>query len=45
MGKDNESSEAFEIKEALKESREDSKVGNIRSHEDVMGEVRKKLRA
>ena len=36
---------AFEIKEALRASREDSKEGRTRNHNDVMGDVRKKLRA
>ena len=40
-----EEAKAFEIKEALRASREDSKNGRTRVHEDVMEEVRKKLRA
>lgn len=40
-----EEAKAFEIKEALRESREDSKVGKTRKHKDVMADVRKKLRA
>ena len=40
-----EEAKAFEIKEALRASREDSKNGRTRDHKDVMGDVRKKLRA
>jgi len=40
-----EEAKAFEIKEALRESREDSRIGRIRNHKDVMADVRKKLRA
>ena len=40
-----EEAKAFEIKEALWASREDSKNGRTRGHEDVMEDVRKKLRA
>lgn len=40
-----EEAKAFEIKEALRASREDSKNGRTRSHEDIMVDVRKKLRA
>jgi len=40
-----EEAKAFEIKEALRASREDSKNGRTRDHEDVMEDVRKKLRA
>lgn len=40
-----EEAKAFEIKEALKASREDSKNGRTRDHKDVMEDVRKKLRA
>ncbi|HEA20914.1 MAG TPA: hypothetical protein ENH87_08340 [Pricia antarctica] len=40
-----EEAKAFEIKEALRASREDSKNGRIRNHKDIMGHVRKKLRA
>lgn len=40
-----EEAKAFEIKEALRASREDSKNGRIRKHKDVMNDVRKKLRA
>lgn len=40
-----EEAKAFEIKEALRASREDSKNGRTRNHKDVMGDVRKKLRA
>lgn len=40
-----EEAKAFDIKEALRSSREDSKNGRIRNHKDVMGDVRKKLRA
>lgn len=40
-----EEAKAFEIKEALRASREDSKKGRIRNHKDVMGDVRKKLHA
>lgn len=40
-----EEAKAFEIREALRESREDSKNGKIKSHKDVMKDVRKKLRA
>lgn len=39
-----EEAKAFEIKEALRTSREDSKSGRTRSHESVMSAVRKKLR-
>jgi len=40
-----EEAKAFEIKEALRESRDDSRLGRTKSHEDVMADVRKKLRA
>lgn len=40
-----EEAKAFEIREALRASREDSKLGRTRSHESVMSDVRKKLRA
>lgn len=40
-----EEAKAFEIKEALRESREDSKAGKTRDHKDVMADVRDKLRA
>nr|WP_299073020.1 hypothetical protein [uncultured Allomuricauda sp.] len=40
-----EEAKAFEIKEALRASREDSKNGRTRDHKDVMEDVRKKLRA
>ncbi len=40
-----EEAKAFEIKEALRASREDSKYGRTKNHEDVMEDVRKKLRA
>jgi len=40
-----EEAKAFEIKEALRESRDDSRFGRTKSHEDVMADVRKKLRA
>lgn len=36
---------AFQIKEALRASREDSKNGRTKDHKDIMEEVRKKLRA
>jgi len=39
-----EEAKAFEIKEALRESREDSKAGKTRGHKDVMADVRNKLR-
>lgn len=39
-----EEAKAFEIKEALRESREDSKEGRTRGHREVMSDVRKKLR-
>lgn len=35
---------AFEIKEALRASRRDSKAGNITNHKEVMAAARKKLR-
>jgi|GEM_PF-1346326 len=38
-----EEAKAFEIKEALKASREDSKHGRIRNHQNVMIDIRKKL--
>jgi hypothetical protein len=37
-----EETKAFEIKEALRESREDSRLGRTKGHEDVMADVRKK---
>ena len=40
-----EEAKAFEIKEALRESREDSRLGRTESHEDVMANVRNKLRS
>lgn len=40
-----EEAKAFEIKEALRASREDSKAGRTRNHKAVMANVRKKLRA
>ena len=40
-----EEAKAFEIREALRASREDSKKGRTRNHKDVMEDVRKKLRA
>jgi hypothetical protein len=40
-----EEAKAFEIKEALRFSREDSKAGKVRDHDKVMADVRKKLRA
>lgn len=40
-----EKAKAFEIKEALRTSREDSKAGRTRSHESVISDVRKKLRS
>lgn len=40
-----EEAKAFEIKEALKESRKDSQLGRTQSHEKVMANVRQKLRA
>ncbi len=40
-----EEAKAFEIREALRASREDSKNGNTKNHKDVMENVRKKLRA
>lgn len=40
-----EEAKAFEIKEALRESRKDSKAGMTRKHEAVMADVHKKLRA
>lgn len=40
-----EEAKAFEIKEALRESLEDSKSGRLRTHENVMSDVRKKLGA
>lgn len=40
-----EEARAFEIKEALRVSREDSKAGRTRNHKAVMSDVRKKLRA
>ena len=40
-----EEAKAFEIKEALRASREDSKARRTRSHESVITDVRKKLRA
>ena len=39
-----EEAKVFEIREALRESREDSKEGRTRDHKDVMSDVRKKLR-
>ena len=38
-----EEEKAFEIKENLHESREDSRIGRIKSHEEVMVNARKKL--
>ncbi|QCX01340.1 hypothetical protein FGM00_14930 [Aggregatimonas sangjinii] len=40
-----EEAKAFEIKEALRTSREDSKNGRTKAHMEVMHDVRKKLRA
>jgi hypothetical protein len=40
-----EEAKAFEIREALRASREDSKNGRTKDHKDVMEDVRKKLRA
>jgi len=40
-----EEAKAFEIKEALRESREDSEAGRTCKHKTVMVDVRKKLRA
>ena len=40
-----EEAKAFETKEALRASREDSKNGRTRDHEDVMEDVRKKFRS
>lgn len=40
-----EEAKAFQIKEALRASREDSKNGRTRDHQEVMEDVRKKLRA
>lgn len=40
-----EEAKAFEIKEALRASREDSTAGRTRNHKAVMADVRKKLRA
>lgn len=40
-----EEAKVFEIKEALRASRGDSKAGRIRSHESVISDVRKRLRA
>ncbi len=40
-----EEAKVFEIKEALRASREDSKNGRTKAHEKVMDDVRKKLRA
>jgi len=40
-----EEAKAFEIREALRTSREDSKNGRTKNHKDVMEDVRKKLRA
>lgn len=39
-----EEAKAFEIKEALRESRQDSKAGKTRGHKDIMADVRNKLR-
>jgi hypothetical protein len=39
-----EEAKAFEIKEALRASQEDSKAGRKKNHKDVMSDVRKKLR-
>jgi len=39
-----EEAKAFEIKEALRISRADSKAGRTRNHKDVIADVRKKLR-
>jgi len=39
-----EEAKAFEIREALRASREDSKNGRTKNHKDVMEDVRKKLR-
>ncbi|SRR5680860_140239 len=38
-----EEAKAFQIKESLRESREDSRLGRIKSHKDVMANVREKL--
>lgn len=38
-----EEAKAFEIKEGLRESREDSKAGRTSKHETVMADVREKL--
>lgn len=38
-----EEAKAFEIKEALRESREDSRKGRTSNHNDVMADMRKKL--
>ncbi len=40
-----EEAKAFEIREALRTSREDSKNGRVKNHRGVMEDVRKKLRA
>ncbi|WP_149304101.1 hypothetical protein [Pareuzebyella sediminis] len=40
-----EEAKAFEIKEALRACREDSKAGKTRSHKDVMADVGSKLRS
>lgn len=39
-----EEAKTFEITEAIKASREDSKAGRTRTHKDVIIDVRKKLR-
>lgn len=38
-----EEDKMFEIKETLRESREDSKAGRTSKHETVMADVREKL--
>ncbi len=40
-----EEAKAFEIKEALRESREDSMTGRTRTHKSVLSDVRIKLRS
>jgi len=40
-----EEAKAFEIKEALRASRQDSRAGRVLEHNEVMAAARKKLRA